>query len=93
MTPSTNGLVQTLEFIDKVQGKITGDFNAKLSREVANQLSDAGFVYNPELSFTNTGGELFDIVCNAEIAVTGDFTAKLARAITTELASEGVHKP
>lgn len=35
MITTASGLTHTLEWIDNVQQKITGDFNAKLSREVA----------------------------------------------------------
>lgn len=93
MIKATSGLTHTMEFIDKVQEKVTGDFNPALSRAIATQLSDEGFVYNPELSF-EPNGRTFEIVAEAEERVTSDgFTARLARAITQELSFEGVHQP
>lgn len=95
MIKATSGLTHTMEFIDKVQEKVTGDFNPALSRAIAIQLSDEGFVYNPELSF-EPNGRIFEIVAEVEERVTSDgfgFIARLARAITQELSFEGVHKP
>lgn len=93
MIKATSGLTHTMEFIDKVQEKVMGDFNPALSRAIATQLSDEGFIYNPELSF-EPSGRIFEIVAEEEERLTSDgFTARLARAITKELSHEGVHKP
>lgn len=94
MITTSSGLIHSLEWIDNIQQKITGDFDAKLSREIATRLSDEGFVYNPELSFDeDEHGRIFEIAAESEAFVKGDFTASLARAIAKELSFEGVYKP
>lgn len=93
MITSKSGLAFSIEWMNNTQKELRGVANVDLSQEIAEQLSNSGFTYNPEFSFTPHDERVLSIVVEAMTKVTGEQDPPLARVMAKELCFEGVHLP
>lgn len=86
------GLEFVISWINTTQQELAGSFNDQLSIEVVSELKNAGFVYDPELSFGDND-EILNIVNEAIKEILGTEDLGYARIIARELSFEGIHRP
>lgn len=85
----TNNVGNLFEVIAQTEERITGVFDACVSRAQAKALADAGYSLKPGQNTVLGDRSPFDILITTENEMTGTFRAALARQTVKELEETG----